>query len=1128
MRLYPLRLSILAALLTLLALSLSGAPGVARAGGTVTNCVWSGPGGLQEALAGGGAVTFACDGTIIVPEIVIAVDTSLDATGHDVTLSGNNLNRVVYVNSGVSLSITGLTVADGYVTPGDGGGLYNNGGTVDIVNSVFNGNAVPDSDSIYYRGGGVFNTNSGTVTVTNSTFSNNAADTGGGIHNDSSDSVVIFEDSIMSENIAYYGGGGIYNDFGSVMVTNSSFSGNNGHYGGGIYNCQGSLTVTNSTFSDNTGYSGGIMSQSGPVTVTNSTISGSNGSGISTYGGLLTVTDSTISGNTAESESGGGISIHGSDATITNSTISGNTAEYDGGGFYIGIGNVTITNSTISDNTAGRDGGGIFETGYDCRDCWSHVTITASTISGNTTTLDGGGIFSGDYGEITITNSTLSGNTAGRGGGIYNDSVVTITNSTLSGNTAEEGGGIVSGYALVTITNSLIAAGLSGGNCYSTAYNSIVDDGGNYSNDGTCGFGADHDNVDPLLEPLADNGGPTLTHALQTGSPALGGGNPAVCAADPVNGLDQRSEPRPQPAGEHCDSGALESSLPAPSTHPPDAINDRVSGVPEDSVDYLIDVLANDLDPDDDPLQLVGVTSPSHGNTTIFDNGTPGDFADDRIAYTPVSNYDRTDSFTYTISDGTGFFDTATVFVSISSLPDDPVGVDDTYDTHEDTQLNVTAEDGVLANDTDPDLPSDWLRVSAFDNPTAQGGTVSVDQYGAFTYDPPAGYAGLDSFGYTVRDSTGRTNTATVTIDVLPAPSDPLAEDDTYSTFEDTPLSVDAENGVLANDTDPDLPYGDSLSADAYSGTTAHGGSVTLNPDGSFTYNPFTDWYGQDSFSYMLRDSTGRTDQGTVTITVDTFRPAAPTLLAPGHKTTLNTTTPTLAWEAVALAASYEVQIATDVDFVRRVRRATVAETNYTTDPLHDGQMYWWRVRGVNAGGESGPWSVARSFKIDTSAPPRPPRLTPPAGATISDPTPAFRWARNVESVGYVFQLAADEVFEIVLIEESLVRPRYDVSAPLLPGQYWWRVAAVDAAGNVSEWSAASFTLVVDAITTPPPTEPPPTDVPPTDVPPTAAPPVLITPVPTQPPPPHKPGDPTPTPELPGDGKTRPPHTRSR
>ena len=210
--------------------------GIGRAAGTVTNCTTFGPGAgtLEAALTGGGTVTFACSGTIVVPEITIASGTTtVDATGQSLTLSGNNTNSVFKVASGATLNLTNLTIAHGSADGGlDGGGISNDG-TLTVANSAFSGDGAPDN------GGGIFNNH--TLTVTNSTFSGNSAgDFGGGIENR-----------------------------GTLTVTNSTFSGNTvGVFGGGIDN-QGTLTVTNSTFSGNSAgmAGGGIENPLGSTTL---------------------------------------------------------------------------------------------------------------------------------------------------------------------------------------------------------------------------------------------------------------------------------------------------------------------------------------------------------------------------------------------------------------------------------------------------------------------------------------------------------------------------------------------------------------------------------------------------------------------------------------------------------------------------------------------------------------------------------------------------------------------------------------------------------------------------------------------------------------------------------------------
>ena len=207
-------------------------------------------------------------------------------------------------------------------------------------------------------------------------------------------------------------------NLGGLTITNgkSSNSSSNKSYGGGIYNSYGTLTVTNSTISGNT--------------------ASGDGGGIYKYSGTLTVTNSTITGNTAEN--GGGIYNDGT-LTVTNSTISGNTASYNGGGIDNFSGTLTVTNSTISGNTSSGDGGGIYNY-YS-----GTLTVTNSTIAGNTASSYGGGIYSRV--TLTVTNCTITGNTAEKGGGIHNDSdsqTVTINNSIVI-DPIENGSGAISG-----------------------------------------------------------------------------------------------------------------------------------------------------------------------------------------------------------------------------------------------------------------------------------------------------------------------------------------------------------------------------------------------------------------------------------------------------------------------------------------------------------------------------------------------------------------------------------------------------------------------------------------------------------------------------------------------------------
>lgn len=193
------------------------------------------------------------------------------------------------------------------------------------------------------------------------------------------------------------------------------------------------------------------------------------------------------------------------------------------------------------------------------------LAITDSTISGNTAASTGGGLY--NRGSATITNSTFSGNTAtsSSGGGIYNDGTMQITNSTITGNTALIGGGIhADTWSTVTVANSIIAGNTATGfgapaNCEVSG--TVTSLGGNLENLNTCLFATptDHPNTASGLGPLLENGGPTKTHALLTGSAAIGGGLAGNCQA-----TDQRGVTRPQLGS--CDSGAYEFSPPIVTT----------------------------------------------------------------------------------------------------------------------------------------------------------------------------------------------------------------------------------------------------------------------------------------------------------------------------------------------------------------------------------------------------------------------------------------------------------------------------------------------------------------------------------------------------------------------------------
>jgi VCBS repeat-containing protein len=263
-------------------------------------------------------------------------------------------------------------------------------------------------------------------------------------------------------------------------------------------------------------------------------------------------------------------------------------------------------------------------------------------------------------------------------------------------------------------------------------------------------------------------------------------------------------------------------------------------------------VLDNDTDPDGDRLTAFLVSGPSSGTLTLQPNGG--------FNFAAAAGFVGTVTFTYEAGDGALRSEAATVTIAVDAVNGAPSAQADSYSTNEGQALNVGAGSGVLDNDTDPD--GDALAAFLVDGPSS--GTLTLQPNGGFSFAPAPGFAGTVTFTYEAGDGTLRSSAATVTITVNAANDPPTARADSYATAEDTPLSVPASGGVLANDTDPD--GGTTLTAALV--RTVTNGSLTLRPDGSFTYSPSTNFNGATTFTYQARDGSAASATVAVTITV--------------------------------------------------------------------------------------------------------------------------------------------------------------------------------------------------------------------------------------------------------------------
>lgn len=489
-----------------------------------------------------------------------------------------------------------LSLADGM---GGGGAIYNNGGTLNVDDSIIRQNL---ASGLSGSGGAILSTD-GAVTITNSVLRNSSAvraggaiemingslmfqnsnmvdntteqlfnppfgnvpnpGNGGGLHVSGTASVDIVN-SYVTGNLAVSEGGGLWNQVGAIMTVDRSFIKTNvalgddaTNGGAGIFNNGGTLNVLNKTRIENNGATGlsgsggGIFSTAGDVTISGTKMLGNSanraGGAIEIIDGSLTVFRSNLNNNcvdgcagAANPGNGGALHVTGNSTfvDIKSSTVNGNTAGREGGGLWNMSGSeMYLTRTTVDGNTsagtAADDGGaGIFNNG-------GYMQIATSTISNNDALAgNGGGIHNATGGDIAMLRSTVSGNDATNGGGIFNNgnNFKTVA-STVAFNTADElGGGVASpGDGTADLSSSIVSQNTAtngqdvSGSILSLDYNLIGINDGAFTPEAN-----DLTDVNPLLGPLANNGGQTMTHALDGSSPAVNAGDPAITSIDQI------------------------------------------------------------------------------------------------------------------------------------------------------------------------------------------------------------------------------------------------------------------------------------------------------------------------------------------------------------------------------------------------------------------------------------------------------------------------------------------------------------------------------------------------------------------------------------------------------------------
>ena len=542
---------------------------------------------------------------------------------------------------------------------------------------------------------------------------------------------------------------------------------------------------------------------------------------------------------------------------------------------------LTLTDVAITDNQAGTpsspmSGGGIYATGS--------FNIRNSTISGNTASA-GGGLHSTFVGQLR--NVTMTGNTAASiGGGLLTeDNNFDLINATVSHNSALGGSNIakVDSPGFVFLRNTIVSDGIGGANCAGLRPNPTNNNFVNNLDSGTsCGFGTasnSKSSANANLGALQDNGGPTDTRALLSGSAAIDAGTNISCAVIDGRSMDQRNLPRPKDGDGNgtavCDIGAYELHTPITPANTAPVANDDAATTNEDT-SVAINVKANDTGADGNSLSVVATSLSDPANGTVAPITSGADAG--KVLYTPDPNYNNTgganaDSFTYKVSDGTAESNAATVRVTVNpdnDAPTTPGAITPTQSLNNDGafELDWGASTDVDGDDVtytlekmDSNDDPNWSEVAS-GLPSASytfGGTNPVEDEGTWDYRVKAvnSPAGAES-DYSTAENLVKVDKS--------GPNDPTLSFNTSAnqSLKATLSGVDwykdsALLDVAAN--------GDKTLADTSAGSGVDAASLLPNPFSVSTN-------GTSTASRTVSDNaTNESDAGTLQVNVDAANP---------------------------------------------------------------------------------------------------------------------------------------------------------------------------------------------------------------------------------------------------------------